>query len=113
MRDDAVQHSLRIFVMQDDLAVARDHGSEFPLRLGIRDLLGELSFLLDGVHPHDAGTILDSEGVAVRTGQHCAQPVMQRFGVAATGRASLAFYNTRAEIDALVAGLDQVVEVFG
>ena len=71
-----------------------------------------LSFVLEGVHPHDVGTILDSEGVAVRTGQHCAQPVMDRFGVPATVRASLAIYNTREEIDALVAALERVREVF-
>jgi cysteine desulfurase/selenocysteine lyase len=72
-----------------------------------------LSFVLDGVHPHDIGTILDSEGVAVRTGHHCAQPVMQRFGIPATTRASLAFYNTEADIDALVRGLGKVREIFG
>jgi cysteine desulfurase/selenocysteine lyase len=71
------------------------------------------SFVLEGVHAHDLGTILDREGIAVRTGHHCAQPVMDRFGVPATARASLAFYNTREEIDALVAGLNRVVEVFG
>jgi cysteine desulfurase/selenocysteine lyase len=72
-----------------------------------------LSFVIDGVHPHDVGTILDGEGVAVRTGHHCAQPVMDRFGVLATTRASLAFYNTREEIDALVAGIHKVKKVFG
>jgi cysteine desulfurase/selenocysteine lyase len=71
------------------------------------------SFVVEGVHPHDVGTILDDQGVAIRAGHHCAQPVMQRFGVPATNRASLAFYNTHAEIDALVAGLHKVVEVFG
>jgi cysteine desulfurase / selenocysteine lyase len=71
------------------------------------------SFVVEGVHPHDVGTILDDQGVAIRAGHHCAQPVMQRFGVPATNRASLAFYNTRAEIDALVAGLHKVIEVFG
>jgi cysteine desulfurase/selenocysteine lyase len=71
-----------------------------------------LSFLLDGVHPHDAGTILDAEGVAVRTGQHCAQPVMDRYGITATIRASLAIYNTREDIDALLRGLHRVREVF-
>jgi cysteine desulfurase/selenocysteine lyase len=71
-----------------------------------------LSFVLDGIHPHDIGTILDREGIAVRTGHHCAQPVMQRFGVPATVRASLALYNTRADIDALVAGLAKVREIF-
>ena len=73
---------------------------------------GILSFVMDGVHPHDIGTILDAEGVAIRTGHHCAQPVMQRFGLSATARASLAFYNTKEEIDALVKGIDRVVEVF-
>lgn len=72
-----------------------------------------LSFLVEGVHPHDVGTILDQQGIAVRTGHHCAQPVMERFGVPATARASLAFYNTKEEIDALAAGIRQVVEVFG
>jgi cysteine desulfurase/selenocysteine lyase len=71
-----------------------------------------LSFVMEGVHPHDAGTILDQEGIAIRTGHHCAQPVMDRFGVPATARASLAFYNTRDEMDALVAGLGKVAEVF-
>lgn len=77
-----------------------------------REKAGVLSFVLDGVHPHDAGTILDREGVAVRTGHHCAQPVMGRFGVSATTRASLAFYNTKEDIDALVAGIHKVKEVF-
>ncbi len=72
-----------------------------------------LSFVMDGVHPHDVGTVLDREGIAVRTGHHCAQPVMQRFGIPATTRASLAFYNTRQEIDALVTGLHKVAEIFG
>jgi cysteine desulfurase/selenocysteine lyase len=78
-----------------------------------RDKAGAISFVLDGVHPHDIGTILDQEGIAVRTGHHCAQPVMDRFGVPATVRASLALYNTRADIDALVRGLDKVKEMFG
>jgi cysteine desulfurase / selenocysteine lyase len=72
-----------------------------------------LSFALDGVHPHDIGTILDREGIAVRTGHHCAQPVMQRFGVPATTRASFGLYNTQEEVDALRAGLQKVVEMFG
>jgi len=71
-----------------------------------------LSFVLHDVHPHDIGTILDREGIAVRTGHHCAQPLMQRLGVAATARASLACYSTRQDIDALVAGLGKVREVF-
>lgn len=73
---------------------------------------GILSFVMDGVHPHDIGTILDAEGIAVRAGHHCAQPVMQRFGLSATARASLAFYNTKEEIDALIKGIDRVAEVF-
>jgi cysteine desulfurase/selenocysteine lyase len=72
-----------------------------------------LSFVMENAHPHDVGTIVDREGVAIRTGHHCAQPVMDRFGVPATARASLAMYNTRADIDALVAALVRVHEVFG
>jgi cysteine desulfurase/selenocysteine lyase len=76
------------------------------------DKAGVLSFMLGHAHPHDVGTILDQEGVAIRTGHHCAQPVMERFGVAATARASFAVYNTRSEVDALVKGLDKVAEMF-
>jgi cysteine desulfurase/selenocysteine lyase len=72
-----------------------------------------VTFVLEGVHAHDIGTILDQEGIAIRTGHHCAQPVLQRFGVPATARASLAFYNTRGEIDALVRGIRKVTELFG
>jgi len=71
-----------------------------------------ISFTLEGVHPHDIGTILDQEGIAIRTGHHCAQPLMMRFNVPATGRASFGVYNTRAEADALVEGLRKVIEVF-
>jgi cysteine desulfurase/selenocysteine lyase len=78
-----------------------------------KEKAGVISFTLDGVHPHDIGTILDQEGIAIRTGHHCAQPVMERFGVPAMARASLAFYNTKEEIDALVAGIYKVKEVFG
>jgi cysteine desulfurase / selenocysteine lyase len=77
-----------------------------------RQKSGVLSFVMDDIHPHDIGTILDREGVAIRAGHHCAQPVMQRFGVAATARASFAMYNTRQEIDALVRGIEKVKEVF-
>ena len=77
-----------------------------------RDKAGIFSFVLDGVHAHDVGTILDQEGVAVRTGHHCAMPVMERFGVPATVRASFALYNTPAEVDALFAALAKVREVF-
>ena len=71
-----------------------------------------LSFTLGDIHPHDIGTILDSEGIAIRTGHHCAQPVMERYGIPATARASMSFYNTKEEIDILVAGIDKVLEIF-
>ena len=71
-----------------------------------------LSFALQGIHPHDVGTLLNAEGIAVRTGHHCTQPLMQRLGVPATARASFAFYNTHAEVDALVAGIRSVQQVF-
>jgi len=76
------------------------------------DKAGVLSFTLDDVHPHDVGTILDGEGIAVRTGHHCAQPLMQRYGVDATVRASLAFYNTREELDRLGRAVEKVREIF-
>jgi cysteine desulfurase/selenocysteine lyase len=76
-----------------------------------REKAGVLSFTLDGIHPHDVGTILDDQGIAIRAGHHCAQPVMKRFDVPATARASLAFYNTKQEIDALAEGLQNVIEV--
>ena len=72
-----------------------------------------LSFLMESAHPHDIGTIVDAEGVAIRTGHHCAQPVMEHFGIAATARASLGMYNSREDIDALVAALRKVQELFG
>ncbi len=97
------------------LAYATDALAEVP---GLR-LIGTapqkaaiLSFSLDGVHPHDVGSILDHEGVAVRSGHHCAQPVMERFGVPATVRASIALYNTREDIDALVRALHTVRDLF-
>jgi len=77
-----------------------------------REKASVLAFVMDGIHPHDIGTILDQQGIAVRTGHHCAQPVMDFFNVPATTRASLAFYNTFGEIDALVAGLHKVQEIF-
>ena len=107
-----------------DRIAAYEHGllayatSAFSRLAGVR-LIGTakekasvLSFVVDGVHPHDVGTILDQEGIAIRTGHHCAQPVMDFFHLPATARASLAFYNTREEIDALVAGIRKVAEVF-
>jgi cysteine desulfurase/selenocysteine lyase len=78
-----------------------------------REKASVLSFTVEDIHPHDIGTILDQEGIAVRAGHHCAQPVMKRFDVPATARASLAFYNTKEEIDALAAGIQKAVEVFG
>jgi len=100
----------------DLLAYATDALGLIPgLRLigTARDKASILSFVLDGVHAHDVGTILDHHGVAVRAGHHCAMPVMQRFGVPATVRASLALYNTHEDIDALIEGLGRVREIFG
>jgi cysteine desulfurase / selenocysteine lyase len=77
-----------------------------------REKAGVISFVLEGVHPHDIGTILDQEGVAIRTGHHCAQPVMDRFCIPATARASFAFYNTVEDIDALIFGIKKVKELF-
>jgi len=78
-----------------------------------REKASVLSFVVDGVHPHDVGTIVDREGVAIRTGHHCAQPIMDRLGIPATARASLAMYNTTEDIDALVAALGRVRELLG
>jgi cysteine desulfurase/selenocysteine lyase len=115
------------YVMELDLGAVAEHErglldyatEELSKIPGLR-FIGEaeerisvVSFVLDGVHPHDVGTILDQEGIAVRTGHHCAQPVMERFGVPATVRASLALYNNKADVDALVRGLHEVREVFG
>jgi cysteine desulfurase / selenocysteine lyase len=78
-----------------------------------REKAAVLSFVMDGIHPHDVGAVLDDDGIAIRAGHHCAQPVMRRFGVPATARASFAFYNTRDDVDALVRGLLRVRTVFG
>src|SRR5882724_2544510 len=97
------------------LAYATETVSAIPgIRLigTARERAGVLSFLLDSIQPHDIGTVLDQEGIAIRTGHHCAQPLMQRFGIAATARASFALYNTREEVDALVEGIQKVREVF-
>jgi cysteine desulfurase / selenocysteine lyase len=99
----------------DLLAYATGRVSTVPgLRIigTAREKAGVLSFVLDGVHPHDIGTVLDREGIAIRTGHHCAQPVMDRFGVPATARASFGLYNTREEVDALVAALHKVIGMF-
>ena len=77
-----------------------------------REKVGVLSFVVDGVHPHDVGTVLDRDGIAVRTGHHCAQPVMNRFAVPATTRASLALYNSKAELDGLAKGIHRVQKLF-
>ena len=74
---------------------------------------GVVSFVMDCAHPHDIGTILDAEGVAIRTGHHCTQPLMDRFDIPATARASVSFYNTKADIDALIVAVDRVSELFG
>jgi len=99
----------------DLLAYATEAVSAIP---GIR-LIGTakekaavLSFVIEGIHPHDIGTILDQQGIAIRTGHHCSQPIMDRFGIPATARASFAVYNTRKEVDALVRGIGKVREVF-
>ncbi len=77
-----------------------------------RDKASVLSFVIDEVHPHDIGTILDQEGIAIRAGHHCAQPVMQRFNIPATARASFAFYNTKEEVDVLANTIEKVIEIF-
>ncbi|MDQ2952620.1 MAG: cysteine desulfurase [Chloroflexota bacterium] len=100
---------------RDLLEYATASVSEIPgLRIigTAREKAGVLSFVLDGVHPHDIGTVLDREGVAIRTGHHCAQPVMDRFGLPATARASFGLYNTREEVDALVRALHKVIGMF-
>jgi len=77
-----------------------------------KEKTGVLSFVIEGIHPHDIGTILDREGIAIRAGHHCAQPLMDRFGVPATARASFALYNTREEVGALESGIRKVLGVF-
>jgi cysteine desulfurase/selenocysteine lyase len=77
-----------------------------------KDKAAVVSFVIEGIHPHDIGTILDQEGIAIRTGHHCSQPIMERFGIPATARASFAVYNTRQEVDALIRGIGKVREVF-
>ena len=108
----------------DPSAWALNASISFDRRLALQDVdgslawaralekAGVLSFVVDGVHPHDVGTILDQEGIAIRTGHHCAQPVMDRFDVPATVRMSLGLYNTREEVDAFVKALARVQEIF-
>ncbi len=98
------------------LAYATDKVSGLPgIKLigTAKEKAGVLSFVMENIHPHDIGTILDQQGIAIRTGHHCAQPVMDRFGIPATARASFGLYNTKEEIDALVSGIQRVQEVFG
>jgi cysteine desulfurase / selenocysteine lyase len=108
--DAAAQHEQEVLAYGTELL-----GSIEGLRLigRPRERAGVISFVIDGVHPHDVGTILDREGVAIRAGHHCAMPVMQRYGVPATARASIAFYNTKEDMDALARGILKVREVFG
>ncbi len=97
------------------LTYATDAVAEVPgVRLvgTAKEKAAVLSFVMEGIHPHDIGTVLDQEGIAIRTGHHCAQPIMTRFGIDATARASFALYNTREEVDALVRGIHKVREVF-
>jgi cysteine desulfurase/selenocysteine lyase len=84
-----------------------------PLRIigTAKEKAAVISFVIDGIHPHDVGTILDRDGIAIRTGHHCTQPVMARFDVPATSRASLAFYNTKTDVDLLVKGLHNVIKL--
>jgi cysteine desulfurase/selenocysteine lyase len=77
-----------------------------------REKASVLSFVIDEIHPHDIGTILDQQGIAIRAGHHCAQPVMQRFNIPATARASFAFYNTKEEVDVLATTIEKVIEIF-
>jgi len=103
----AHEHTLLTYATQ---AIAKIPG----LRLigTAKEKAGLLSFVMEGIHPHDIGTILDQQGIAIRTGHHCAQPIMQRFGIPATARASFGLYNTQEEIDVLVEGIQKVREVF-
>ncbi|HEY0406487.1 MAG TPA: cysteine desulfurase [Pyrinomonadaceae bacterium] len=108
-REQAVAYEQQLL----EYATARIGGIEGVRLIGTaREKASVLSFVIDNVHPHDIGTILDQEGIAVRAGHHCAQPVMKRFNVPATARASFAFYNTRQEIEALAIAIEKVIEVF-
>ncbi len=98
------------------LAYANERLAEIPQVRLIGTAPGKasvLSFVIEGAHPHDIGSILDQDGIAIRAGHHCAQPVMERYGIPATARASLAFYNTKEDIDVLVRGIHRVLEFFG
>lgn len=101
------EHALLVYATQKLSAL-----SGVRLIGNAKERAGVISFVIENVHPHDVGTILDQEGIAIRTGHHCAQPIMDRFGIPATARASFAFYNTKEEVDALVNGILKVQEVF-
>jgi cysteine desulfurase/selenocysteine lyase len=108
-RDEAVryEHELLLYATEKISAI------EGVRLIGTaREKASVLSFVIEEVHPHDIGTILDQEGIAVRAGHHCAQPVMQWFKIPATARASFAFYNTKQEVDTLVHAIEKVIEVF-
>ena len=104
----AYEHELLLYATEKTSSIA-------GLRLigTAKEKTGVVSFVIDGIHPHDIGTLLDREGIAIRTGHHCTQPVMQRFNIPATSRASFAFYNTKQEIDELVKALQKAIEMFG
>jgi cysteine desulfurase/selenocysteine lyase len=104
----AFEHDLLVYATETLLKIPR-------LRIigTAKEKAAVVSFVIEGIHPHDIGTVLDLEGVAIRTGHHCAQPVMQRFGIPATARASFAFYNTKEEVDILAKGIEKVIEVLG
>lgn len=109
-RDKAVQHEMELL----SYATERLNAIEGVRIIGTaKEKASVLSFVIDDIHPHDIGTILDQEGIAVRAGHHCAQPVMLRFNVPATARASFAFYNTKEEVDVLARTVERVIEIFG
>ena len=113
---ESIDYAARKEYEQGLLAYATDAIGAIPRARIIgtaREKASVISFVLEGIHPHDIGSILDHEGVAIRAGHHCTQPLMERYGVPATARASMAFYNTREEIDALVKGIDRVFKVLG
>ena len=103
----AYEHALLVYATD-----ALSHVKGLTIIGTAREKVGVISFTLAGIHPHDIGTILDDDGIAIRTGHHCAQPVMDRFGIPATARASFAIYNTKSEVDALVRGIEKAIGVF-
>ncbi|MEM7026754.1 MAG: cysteine desulfurase [Pseudomonadota bacterium] len=108
--DSAIRHEHELINYANELA---EKTEGMNLVGTAKDKTSILSFTLDGIHPHDIGTIVDNEGIAIRAGHHCAMPIMERFRIPATARASFAFYNTFSEVDALFASIDKCYEVFG